>query len=197
MAKPIRDPRRGWRMRYRPAQRFTPRSMLVQGEPPPAQAPGVGELGRIPAAQSFVPDGMIYPRQDVTFFDVTVREPSIPVSATTLRTAFTQEERIKAGWIRYLGYEFNNPHGFFQVRTSLLVNGGVSSNYIFKTVDSSLPTGQYQGSFPTAQIGTIEQPTSIFVSIPSNALIQIRFINNSFTEVFSATVRLVGWSFGN
>lgn len=197
MANPIRDPRRGWRMRYRPARRFTPRSMLVQSEPPPAQAPGVGELGRIPARQSFVPDGMIYPRQDVTFFDVTVREPSIPVSATTLRTAFTQEERIKAGWIRYLGYEFNNPHGFFQVRTSLLVNGGVPSNYIFKTVDSSLPTGQYEGSFPTAQIGTIEEPTSIFVAIPSNALIQVRFINNSATEVFSSTVRLVGWSFGN
>lgn len=195
---PIRFPgqrRRYYRMRYRPVQPFTPRSMLVQGEPPPRSAPGVGETG-VPAV-GFVPDGMIYPRPDSTFFDVAVREPSIPVSATTTRIVFTQEERIKGGWIRYLGYAFNNPHGFFQVRTFLLINGGPPANYIFKTVDSSLATGQYQGSFPTSQIGTVEAPTSVFIFLPSNALVELRFVNASSTEVFSAEVRLVGWSFGN
>ena len=167
--------------------------MIVQGEPPPAQAPGVGQLGRMPA-QGFIPDGMIFPRPDVTFFDAVIREPTIAVSATTTRTVFTQEERIKGGWIRELGYGFNNPHGFFQVRTFLLINGGTPSNYIFKTVD---PTGVYQGSFPTSQIGSVEKPTPVFIFLPSNALVEVRFVNNSADEIFSATVRLKGWSFGS
>jgi len=182
-------------MRYRQVTRFTPRSMLVQGEPPPGSAPGVGEVGRVPAGgHSFVPDGMIFPRADVTWFDVSIRSASLLPSTTTTRVVFTQEERIKGGWIRYLGYEFNNPHGFFQVRTTLLINGGPPSNYIFKTVDAA---GTYEGSFPTSQIGTIENPTSVFIFLPSNALVELRFVNNSTTEPLSATVRLVGWSFGN
>ena len=179
--------------RYQRVQRFTPRSMLVQGEPPPISPPGVGQDGRIPAV-GFVPDGMIYPQPNVTFFDATVRVASLTASATVTRTVFTQEERIKGGWIRYLGYEFNNPHGFFQVRTTLLINGGTPSNYIFKTVDA---TSEYQGSFPTSQIGTIENPTSVFIFLPSNALVEVRFVNANANEAFSATVRLVGWSFGN
>lgn len=169
---------------------------MIEGEPPPAQAPGVGELGRIPATQAFVPDGMIFPRADVTFFDVVVRVPSLSANLTTTQTVFTQEERIKGGWIRELGYGFNNPHGFFQVRTLLLVNGGPSTSYIFKTIDAAAPAA-YQGSFPTSQIGTIENPTSVFIFLPSNALVELRFVNNSTTEAFSATVRLKGWSFGN
>jgi len=180
-------------MRYRPVTRFTPHSMLVQGEPPPRPAPGVGEVGRVPA-RGFVPDGMVFPRADVTWFDVTIRSASLPANTTTTRVVFTTEERIKGSWIRYLGYEFNNPHGFFQVRTTLLINGGPPSNYIFKTVDA---TGTYEGSFPTSQIGTIENPTSVFIFLPSNSLVELRFVNNSTTEALSATVRLVGWSFGN
>lgn len=192
-----KSPSRGWydRMRhgrYRPVKRFTPQSMLVQGDPPPVLSPGVGEVGRMPA-QGFIPDGMIFPRADVTFFDAIIREPSLGVSATTTRDVFTQEERIKGGWIREIGYGFNNPHGFVQVRTFLLINGGTPSNYIFKTVD---PTGVYQGSFPSAQIGTIETPTSVFIYLPSNALVQVRFVNNSADEIFSAMVRIKGWSFG-
>ena len=178
-------------LRFRPVRRL--QLVHVNDAPPPRNAPGVGEVGVQPVG--FVPDGMIYPRPDSTFFDVIVRVPSILPSVTLTQDVFVQEERIKGGWIRELGYGFNNPHGFFQVRTTLLVNGGPPAHYIFKTVDAS--AGSYQGSFPTSQIGTLERPTEVFISLPSNANVQIRFANASSDEAFSAIVRLKGWSFGN
>ena len=172
-----------------------PRAMIVNPDTPPPEAqPGAPATGL--QSPRFVPDGMVYPRPGVTFLDVTVREPSLQAGATTTQTVFTQEDRVKGGWIRGIGYEFNNPHGFFQVRTTVLINEAPPGNYIFKTVDSGAPE-TYQGSFPTSQIGTIEQPTSVFIALPSNALVQVRFVNASTSEAFEATVRLTGWNFGN
>ena len=172
-----------------------PRAVTVNAKTPPPEAqPGAPQAG--PQSPRFVPDGMIYPRPDVTFFDVAVRVPAIAVSATVMQDAFEQEERIKAGWLRGLGYAFNNPHGFSQVRTTLLINNAPPSNYIFKTVDSSAPA-TYEGSFPPAQIGTLHNPTEVFIWLPANALVQLRFVNASANEAFSAIVRLTGWSFGN
>lgn len=183
------------RLRFRWVRPRGPQAMQVNPKTPPPEAqPGAPKVGQ--QSPQFVPDGMIFPRPDVTFFDVGVREPSLQVNATSTQTAFTQEELIKGGWIRGIGYEFNNPHGYFQVRTTILINGAPPAKYIFKTVDAGAPE-TYQGSFPTSQIGTIEQPTSVFIALPSNALVQVRFVNASTTEPFEATVRLTGWNFGN
>lgn len=198
MAKrqPARPANFGWYRNYRRARRFVPQSMIIDRlAPPSSQSPFVGETGVPPVG--FVPDGMVYPRPDTTFFDVVVRAASIPAATTLEQVVFDQGERIKGGFIRKLGYEFNNPHGYFQCRTFLLLSDGVPSNYIFKTVDSGA-TGpnQYQGSFPTSQIGSVDQPADVFIYLPAATLTKMRFVNVSTTEAFSATVRLVGWSFG-
>lgn len=161
--------------------------------PSPAElAPGVGET-RISSAAPFKSDGFVFPRPQDTLFDAIIREPLIAANSTVIRTVFTQEERIKGGWIRWLGYAFSTPSGFFQVRTTILINGGTPARYIFKTVDAA--TGAYQGSLPTVQIGTVQEPTEVFIELPSNAVVQVRFVNLSLDESYSACVRLKGWSF--
>ena len=187
--------RRSWYRNYRRAKRLVPQSMLIDRvSRPGAQAPGVGAVGIPPVG--FVADGMVFPRPDATFFDVVVRVPSIAAGATVEQIVFDQGDRIKGGWVRKLGYDFNNPHGFFQCRTFLLLGDGVPSNYIFKTIDSSLPA-QYQGSFPTSQIGSVDAPADVFIYLPGTNVVKLRFVNNSADEVFTPVVRMVGWSFRN
>ena len=194
--RPVKPARWGWYRNYRRARRFTPESMIIDRlSSPSTQSPGVGEVG-IPAV-GFVPDGFNYPRPDSTFFDVVVRVATIPPATTVDQIVFTQGERIKGGYVRRLGYEFNNPHGYFQCRTFILLADGVPSNYIFKTVESGATTPeQYQGSFPTSQIGSVDDPTQVFIYLPAATLVKLRFVNVSTTETFAATVRMVGWSFG-
>lgn len=178
-------------------RRLRPRMMWVnerepQQAPTPPGAPGGGP--------KFVPDGFIYPRAQDHFFDVSIRIQSVGPGAggnpnVVVQDVFTQADRLKGGWISGVGYEYNNPHGFFQVRTTLLINGAPPSNYHFRTVDSI--TGTVDGSFPTVQIGTIEEPSSARIYLPANGLVQIRVSNASQDEPFSVIVRLKGWSFGN
>lgn len=177
-------------------RRLRPRMMLVnerqpqQGPPPNSQIVPVKPLA----------DGYIFPREQDAQFDAAIRIQSIaPGTAgnpnVVIQDVFTVADRLKGGWISALGYEYNNPHGFFQVQTAILINGGTPANYHFRNVDSV--TGIADGSFPVAQIGTIMEPTPVRISLPSNGLIQIRAANFSQEESFSLVVRLKGWSFGN
>lgn len=180
----------------RRVRRLQPRMMLVNERQPQQAAPGVTR----PSPEEFVPDGFVYPKPQDQFFDVSIRVASIPPGTggnpnVIVQDVWTVQNRIKGGWIRALGYEYNNPHGFFQVRTTLLINSAPPSNYMFWNVDST--TGAISGSFPTLQVGTIAEPTPVFIYLPSNALVQVRLSNASQTEYFSASIRFKGWSFGN
>ena len=161
---------------------------FAEREPTP---PGVGGDGVVPFTPRFVPDGYIYPRVGDQKFDITVRAPVIAVSATLDVVIYEVDDRIKGGWIRQLGYGFNNSHGDFVVRTFLLINDQVPSDYIFRTVDSV--AGTFEGSFPTVNIGSLQQPTDVHIRMPAQSKISIRFVNNSADEVFSGGVRLKGW----
>ena len=177
-------------------RRLRPRMMLVNAREPQQSPPGVGEI----RADRFVADGFIYPRPEDSFFDVGIRIASIAPGTggnpnIVVQNVFTQDDRIKGGWISAVGYEYNNPHGFFQVRTTVLINGAPPSNYRFRTVDSA--TGAFDGSFPTVQIGSVREPTWVRILLPSNGLVQIRAANFSQDETFTLIVRLKGWSFGN
>lgn len=177
-------------------RRLRPRMMLINQREPQQSAPRVGEA----VPNRFVSDGFIHPRPEDVQLDVAIRIATIAPGAGGLpnivvQDVFTQQDRIKGGWLSGVGYEYNNPHGFFQVRTTLLINNGPPSNYHFRTVDSI--TGTVDGSFPTVQIGTIQEPTNVRIYLPSNGLVQIRAANFSQTETFSLVVRLKGWSFGN
>jgi len=179
--------------RWRRIRRFSPRLAYIN-KPATYPVPGAGASGsRVSNAEPFVPDGFNFPRPQDTKFDAIIRIPTIAAAATVTQNIFTQEENIKAGWIRGLGYGFNNPNGFFQVRTTLLINGSVAPGYIFKTVDAA--TGDYQGSLPTVQIGTVQNPTDVYIALPANAQVSVRLVNNSTTEAFSFAMRLTGWSY--
>lgn len=182
-------------LRFQPVERFRPRLMYVNQRAP--QQGIASEAGGPTPLPSISTDGYINPRPQDTLFDVIVRVPTLAVSATLTQNVFTIEDRIKGGWIRKLGYGFNNPHGFFQVRTFILVNGGVPDRYVFKTVDSSAAPSTYSGSLPPVQLGSIQNPADVFILLPSNALVQVQFVNASAEEVFTAVVRLWGWNFGN
>lgn len=178
MAEPIR--RRRW-----------PRIMYVG---PRYKSPGVGvTLSPEQAAKGFVPDGYIYPRPSDIQFDVTVRVPDLGAGATTELQAYINPAQSKGGWIRKIGYGFNNPHGFLHVRTFLLVDGHVPSNYMFRTVDAA--TGAFQGSLPPVQIGTLATPADIFVELGQGSRVSIRFVNANTEQAFSCAVRIYGWSF--
>ena len=179
--------------RYRkvvPIHRF-PRAVIV--ERTAAAAPGVGKT-RTSEAQPFVPDGFIFPRPEDQFFDFLIRVPLLAVNSTVEQTVFTSSEQIKGGWIRKIGYGFNQPQGFFQVRTTLLINSAPPANYMYRTIDSTSPD-TFQGSFPTTQLGPIEEPTDVYIALPSSALVSIRFLNTSTVASFSVAVRLWGWFF--
>lgn len=163
----------------------------------PQQGPLDQSGGGTVPVPSFVADGYIYPKPQDTIFDVIVRVPNLPAATTSLQSVFAVEDRIKGGWIRGLGYGFNNPHGFFQVQTFLLVNGAVPSRYVFKTVTAGAAPTVYSGSFPPVQIGSIQEPANVFILLPSSGVVDVRFVNNSADEAFSAVVRLWGWNFGN
>jgi hypothetical protein len=190
------SPRLAQRVRQR-VRRLRPRMMWVnqrepQQSPIPPGAPGGGP--------KFVPDGFIYPRPEDFFFDVSIRMQSIGPGTggnpnVIVQNVFTQADKLKGGWISAVGYEYNNPHGFFQVRTTLLINSATPANYQFRTVDSV--AGTVDGSFPTVQIGTVDAPADVRIMLPSNGLVQIRASNASQSETFSLVVRLKGWSFGN
>lgn len=176
-------------------RRLRPRMMLVNQREPQQSPPAEAQI--VPTRP--MADGYLFPRPEDIQFDVAIRIPSIGPGTggapnVVVTDVFTQADRIKGGWIAAVGYEYNNPHGFFQVRTNLLINGGPPSNYHFRTVDVS---GVVDGSFPTVQIGTITEPTSVRIMLPSNGLVQVRASNASQTETFSLVVRLKGWSFGN
>lgn len=172
---PVRRPRLGYVNQERPAQ--AARSLTERPRSAPFQA-----------------DGMNYPRPFDVFFDVTVRVPTIGAGATVTQRVFGVEDQIKQGWIRRVGYHFNTPNGYFQVQTTILINGGTPSNYIYKTVDAG--TGAYQGSLPPDQIGTIDEPAETFIRLPNNAVIDVRFINNNTVQSFTGVVRLWGWYLG-
>jgi hypothetical protein len=182
------------RFRFHPARRVQPRLALVNAREPQQGYPAAAAPAAPPAP--FIPDGFLYPRAQDVFFDVAIRVPSLAISATLDQRVFTADENAKGGWIRSLGYGFNNPHGFFQVRTTILINGGPPGRYIFKTVDASAPA-TFSGSFPPVQIGTIQKPTEVFIYVPSSAVVDLRFVNASADEIFSCAVRLKGWFFGN
>lgn len=173
---------------YRPVKRI--RLAYVNKETPPPSSAEARPFVRVTSGP-FQGDGFVYPRTQDQFFDLVVRVPTITAGGTTTQRVFTQEEGIKKGWIRRLGYTFNTPNAYFQVRTSLLINGGSPSNYLFKTIDPV--TGNYQGSFPTLQLGTIAAPAEVFIALPNNAVIDIRFINSNTVQSFSGGVRLWGW----
>lgn len=175
-------------------RRLRPRMMMVNERAPQQAAP------QNPAPSLFLADGFNYPREQDSFFDVSIRIASLAPGAAGLpnivvQDVFTQNDRIKGGWISALGYEYNNPHGFFQVRTTVLIGGAPPLNYKFRTVDSV--TGAFDGSFPTVQIGSVREPSWVRILLPSNGLVQIRAANFSQDETFTLIVRLKGWSFGN
>lgn len=179
-------------LRYRPVQ---PRLVIVRSgrqDPPPLS-------NMAPEAEAqprrFVPDGMIYPPASATFFDATIRIPQLAAGTTSTQTVFTQEEGIKAGWIRGIGWEFSSPHAYFKVQTSILINGGAPSQYIFKQITAG--TGAYSGSLPMFQMGSPVNPADVFISLPANALLEIRFVNNAADQAFSGWFRIKGWSFAN
>lgn len=179
------------RARPLPLGRF-PRAVIVQtAEPEPG--PGVGPY-RASAAQPFKPDGFNFPRPEDTFFDFTVRSPNIARNTTVVQLVFVMAANIKGGWVRGVGYNFNNPHGFQQVRTTLLVNGGPPPRYQYATVDGAVPA-TFQGSFPTFQIGTLTAPAVTYIELPSAARVELRYVNNSLDESFSCIFRMVGWTF--
>lgn len=157
----------------------------------PTSPPGVGGPGVAPFSPRFTPDGFIFPRPNDQRFDAFARAPTIAVSATVEETIWNVDDNIKGGWIRQLGYGFNNAHGDFVVRTFLLINDQVPSDYIFRTVDTV--SGTFEGSFPTVNIGSIQEPTEVFIRIPPQSKISVRFVNNSPDEVFSGLVRIKGW----
>ncbi|MGH7259972.1 MAG: hypothetical protein ACREI9_04740 [Nitrospiraceae bacterium] len=182
------------RFRFRPVRRLEPRLALVNSrEPQQGYAPSPS-----PAAppSPFNPDGFIYPKAQDVFFDVAIRVPTLAVNSTTIQRVFNADENAKGGWIRSLGYGFNNPHGFFQVRTTILINGAPPGRYVFKTVDASNPV-TFSGSFPPVQIGTVQKPTDVFIQVPSSSIVEVRFVNASLDEAFACAVRLKGWFSGN
>lgn len=177
-------------LRYRPVQ---PRLVLVRSgvnEPPPL-GNQMAEAQAVPSR--FVPDGLVYPPSDAMFFDATIRVAQLAAGTTTEQTVFTQEEGIKRGVIRKIGWEFNNPHGYFKVQTSLLINGGAPSAYLFKQIASATTT--YTGSLPMFQMGSPVSPADVYIDLPANALIQLRFVNNAADQAFSVWFRIFGWSF--
>lgn len=195
MAEPAKKP-----VPFRPlpkrVRRLPPRMMFVNAREPQQSPPGVGEV----RADRFVSDGFIFPRPEDSFFDVSVRIQSIGPGTggnpnVVIQNVFTQEDRIKGGWVSAVGYEYNNPHGFFQVRTTLLINGAPPSNYRYRNVDSV--TGTFDGSFPTVQVGSVLQPSWTRILLPSNGIVQVRASNASQMETFSLVVRIMGWSMGN
>lgn len=188
-------------IRWRPTRTVTvnpntvPRLYEVNrpNEGPQSTPPGVGGPGNAPYDPKFVGDGFVYPRPNDQRFDVTARAPVIAVSSTVEAVIWDVDANIKGGWIRALGYGFNNAHGDFVVRTFLLINDQVPSDYLFRTVDTT--AGTFEGSFPTVNIGSLQQPTEVHIRIPAQSKISIRFVNNSADEVFSGAVRLKGWFF--
>ena len=186
------NPMLKWSRRTVLVSPFTvPQLYQVNDSGPQPAPPGVGGTGVAPGTPRFAPDGYIYPRVDDQRFDVTARAPVIGTSATVEAVIWNVEDNIKGGWIRELGYGFNNPHGDFVVRTFLLINDQVPSDYIFRTVDTV--SGTFEGSFPTVNIGSIQQPTEVYIRVPAQSKIYIRFVNNSTDEIFSGAVRLKGW----
>ena len=157
---------------------------------PQTSPPGVGGAGVLPFTPRFRPDGFIYPLEEDQRFDFTARQPAIPENATTELDVFNTPVSIKGGWIRWLGYGFNNPLADFLVRTFVLIDDSVPSDYLWRTVD---PTGAFEGSFPTVNVGSIQEPTEVYIRVPAQAKISIRWVNNSQDTVFSGTVRLKGW----
>ncbi len=167
---------------------ISPAAMLVG-----VKSPGV-EAMQTPAQalHAFVPDGYIFPRANDIQFDITVRVPSLAANDTTTVEAYKQSPQLKGGWIRKIGYAFNNPHGHLHVKTFLLIDGAAPSNYMFRTVDSV--TGAFEGSFPPVQIGSIQSPADVYIRLPQSAKVEIRFENANLEQAFSCAVRLWGWS---
>jgi hypothetical protein len=178
-------------------RRLRPRMMLVNERATQQPIPGArGDL----SPSLFVADSFNFPRPNDALFDVAIRIREIAPGTAgnpniVTQNIFTQEDLLKGGYISALGYEYNNPHGFFQVRTTILINGAPPSNYRFRTVDSQ--TGAFDGSFPTVQIGSVREPTWVRLFLPPNGLVQVRASNFSQDEAFTLIVRFQGWSFGN
>lgn len=160
--------------------------------PPSQQAPGVDGVGT--PDSGFYGDGMVYPRPSSSFFDKFLRV-TIAASTTLTQTVFRSFHGAKGGWLRGIGYDFDDPEGFFAVKITPLVNGGPSNRYAFATIDPSSPLTVYEGSLPPFQIGSPQSPANVFIYIPANGLFQLRFVNGSADAPYTALVRLTGWTF--
>lgn len=176
--------------RVRPTRRI---AMYIVNRPRPP-VPQVGQT-QISRAEPFQADGWIWNRPLDQCFDVGIRVPSLTAASTITQRVLQDVSLAKGGVIRRLGYTFSQPHGYLQVRTTVLINGSPPSDYLFRAVDASSPTQAYQGSLPPFQIGSPAgcEMADVFIKLPSDAVIEMRFENASATEAFSFDFRLTGW----
>lgn len=177
--------------KVRPRRRI---AMYLVNQPKPP-TPSVGQT-QISRAEPFQADGWVWPRPQDQHFDVGIRVPELLPSATTRQRVLQDVSLAKGGVIRKIGYQFNQPHGFAQVRTTILINGGTPIDYLFRTVDASAPA-TFQGSLPPFQIGSPAggEMADVFIKLPDNSVIELEFVNASTTEEFSFFFRLTGWLF--
>lgn len=167
-------------------------SLAKPTAPPSQQAPGVDSIGTPDVG--FYGDGMVYPRPSSSFFDKFLRV-TIATSATATQVVFRQFQGAKGGWLRGIGYDFDDPEGFFAVKITPLVNGGTPNRYAFATIDAANPLTVYEGSLPPFQIGSPQKPADVFIYLPANGLFELRFVNSSAEAAYTAMVRLTGWTF--
>lgn len=182
-------------MKFRKIRPYRRLSMYLVNRPH-APSPTVGQT-RVSEAPPFHGEGWVFPRPSDQQFDVSIRVPGLAPSATTVQAVLQDLSVAKGGVIRKLGYSFSQPHGYLQVRTTILINGAPPADYLFRTVDASSPT-VFQGSFPPFQIGSPagDGMADVFIKLPPSAGISVRFENASASESFSFFVRLCGWLFG-
>lgn len=178
-------------MRFRNVRPRRRIGMYLVNQPRPP-VPSIGQT-QVSRAEPFVADGWIDPRPRDQLFDVGIRVPSLAAGATITQRILEDQSLVQGGVIRRLGYSFSQPHGYLQVRTTVLVNGAPPIDYLFRTVDALSATQAYQGSLPPFQIGSPVEMANVFIKIPSQAVLEARFVNGSATEAFSFFFRLWGW----
>lgn len=178
-------------MRFRDVRRRRRIAMYLVNQPRPP-VPSIGQT-QVSRAEPFVADGWIHPRPADQLFDVGIRVPSLTAGTTITQRVLEDQSLVQGGVIRRLGYFFSQPHGYLQVRTTVLINGAPPIDYLFRTVDAVAAGQPFQGSLPPFQIGTPIDMTEVFIKIPSQAVLEVRFVNASATETFSFFFRLWGW----
>lgn len=174
--------------RVRPARRIA--MYLVNRPRPPVPQVGQTQISR---AEPFQADGWIWNRPLDQCFDIGIRVPSLTAAATLTQRVLQDVSLAKGGVIRKIGYSFSQPHGYLQVRTTILINGSPPSDYLFRTVDAG--TQAFQGSLPPFQIGSPAgcEMADVFIKLPSESVIEVRFVNAAAAEDFSFDFRMTGW----